>query len=153
MYSKQEASQLRQEFWTVFGQYMLPVLSSEGMKISWTNYKTGEKNIYFRMNADNKTASVAIELTHKDKDLQELYFEQFLQLKTLLHNTLNEEWEWRKFIYDDHGNIISRIYTEIKNVNIFNKNDWPQLISFFKKNMIALDEFWNNVKAIFEALR
>ncbi|MGN6618356.1 MAG: DUF4268 domain-containing protein, partial [Ilyomonas sp.] len=54
MYSKQEASQLRQEFWTVFGQYMLPVLSSEGMKISWTNYKTGEKNIYFRMNADNK---------------------------------------------------------------------------------------------------
>ncbi|MGN6617544.1 MAG: DUF4268 domain-containing protein [Ilyomonas sp.] len=56
-------------------------------------------------------------------------------------------------MYDDHGNIISRIYTEIKNVNIFNKNDWPQLISFFKKNMIALDEFWNNVKAIFEALR
>lgn len=153
MYSKQEASQLRQEFWTAFGQYMLPVLSSEGMKISWTNYKTGEKNIYFRMNVDNKTASVAIEITHKDKGLQEIYFEQFLQLKSLLHNALNEEWEWQKFVQDDNGNTISRIYTEIKNVNLFNKNDWPQLISFFKKNMIALDEFWDNAKDVFEALR
>jgi hypothetical protein len=40
MYPRNEAAQLKKEFWTVFGQYMAPVLSSEGEKISWGNYKT-----------------------------------------------------------------------------------------------------------------
>src|SRR5690349_18742723 len=95
MYSRQEASQLRQQFWTAFGQYMLPVLSSEEEKVNWINYRTGEKDIYFRMYADNKKASVAIELTHKDEGLQALYFEQFRELKNLLHDTLKEEWIWQ----------------------------------------------------------
>ena len=54
MYSKHEASQLRQEFWTPFGRYMQPVLSSEGERVNWINYKTGAKHIYFRMDAGTK---------------------------------------------------------------------------------------------------
>ena len=153
MYSKQEASQLRQEFWTAFGQYMSPVLSSEGEKANWINYKTGEKDIYFRMNADNKKASIGIELTHKDEGIQALYFEQFLQLKNLLHNALEEDWNWLLHTRDEHGKPISRIYTEINGVSIFKKEDWPQLISFFKPRIIALDEFWSTVKHAFEAMR
>src|SRR6476469_5425650 len=131
MYSKQEAAQLKQEFWTAFGQYMRPVLSSEGERINWINYKTGEKDIYFRMHADNRKASIAIELTHKDEGVQALYFEQFEQLKTLLYDALHEEWNWLLHTRDEHGKYISRIYTEIRNVNIFDKNHWPRLISFF----------------------
>jgi len=153
MYSKQEASQLRQEFWTAFGQYMSPVLSSEGGKINWINYKTGEKDIYFRMNADNKTASIAIELTHRDEDIQALYFEQFEQTKKLLHKALQEEWIWLLHTRNEHGKLISRIYTEIKNVSVFKKEDWTQLISFFKPRIIALDEFWSTAKYVFEAMR
>ena len=153
MYSKQETSQLRHEFWTAFGQYMSPVLSSEGEKINWMNYKTGEKDIYFRMNADNKKASIAIELTHKDEDIQALYFEQFDQLKKLLHNSLQEEWTWLLHIRNEHGKVISRIYTEIEQVSVFKKEDWPLLISFFKPRIIALDEFWSTAKYVFEAMR
>jgi hypothetical protein len=153
MYSKQEASQLRHEFWTAFGQYMSPVLSSEGEKINWMNYKTGEKDIYFRMNADNKKASIAIELTHKDEDIQALYFEQFDQLKKLLHNSLQEEWTWLLHIRNEHGKVISRIFTEIENISVFKKEDWPLLISFFKPRIIALDEFWSTAKYVFEAMR
>ena len=153
MYSKQEASQLRQEFWTAFGQYMTPVLSSEGEKTNWINYKTGEKDIYFRMNADNKKASIGIELTHKDEGIQALYFEQFQQLKNLLHNALEENWIWLLHARDDHGKRISRIYTEINGVSIFKREDWPQLISFFKPRIIALDEYWSTAKHAFEAMR
>ena len=153
MYSKQEATQLRQQFWTVFGQYMAPVLSAGGEKINWINYKTGEKNIYFRMHADNKSASIAVEITHKDEGIQALYFEQFRQLKTLLHDTLQEEWIWLVHTKDDDGKLISRIYKDINNVSVFKKSDWPQLISFFKQRIVALDEFWNTAKHIFEGLR
>src|SRR3982750_3698682 len=111
MYSKQEATKLKQQFWTAFGLYMSPVFSAEGEHINWINYKTGEKDIFFRMNADNKTASIAIELTHKDEALQELFFKQFEQLKTLLHSTLKEEWIWLLYTHDENGKTISSIYT------------------------------------------
>ncbi|RZK28608.1 MAG: DUF4268 domain-containing protein, partial [Hymenobacter sp.] len=46
MYSKAEATQLRQAFWTTFGQYMAPVPSAEGWPTNWINYKTGLKHVY-----------------------------------------------------------------------------------------------------------
>lgn len=153
MYSKQEASRLRQEFWTTFGQYMSPILSAEGEKINWINYKTGEKNIAFRMHADNKKSSIGIELNHKDSEIQQLYFEQFLQFKNLFDGTMQEDWNWQLQTHDEHGKIISRIYTEKNGVSIFQKQDWPELISFFKPRIIALDEFWSSVKYAFESLR
>lgn len=153
MYSKQEASQLRQEFWTTFGQYMNPILSTEGEKINWVNYKTGEKNISFRMHADNKKAIIAIELNHKDKDIQQIYFEQFHQFKNLFEDAVNEEWNWQLHWFDEHGKLISRIYKETTGLSIFQKQDWPDLISFFKLRIIALDEFWSQVKYAFESLR
>ena len=153
MYSKQEASLITQQFWTAFGKYMAPVLSAEGEEINWVNYKTGEKDIYFRMNADNKKASIGIELTHKDEGIQALYFEQFQQLKNLLHNALEENWNWLLHTRDENGKRISRIYTEINGVSVFKREDWPQLISFFKPRIIALDEFWSTAKYAFEAMR
>ncbi len=54
MFSKQDASKLKKEFWTAFGRYMKPVLSADGEKINWINYKTGEKDIVFKMDADSK---------------------------------------------------------------------------------------------------
>jgi hypothetical protein len=152
MYSKQEASQLRQEFWTTFGQYMNPIVSAEGEKINWINYKTGEKNISFRMYADNKKAIIAIELNHKDKDIQQIYFEQFLQFKKLFDDVVQENWEWQLHTHDEHGKLISRIFIEKAGISIFQKQDWPDLISFFKPRIIALDEFWSQVKYAFESL-
>ena len=153
MYSRQQASQLRQEFWTVFGQYMTPVLSAEGEKVNWGNYKTGEKDIYFKMQADNKTASIAIEITHKDAGIQQLYFEQFGDIKNIIENFLGEEWTWQLHTTNENGKLISRIYKEMNNVSIFNKEQWPLLISFFKPRIIALDDFWSSAKYGFEALR
>jgi hypothetical protein len=153
MYSKQEASQLRQEFRTTLGQYMRPILSAEGERVNWVNYKTGEKNISFRMQADNKKATIAIELTHKDKEIQQLYFEQFLQFKNLFDDAMNEDWNWQLHTYDEHGKLISKIFKEKIQVSIFQKKDWPELISFFKPRIIALDEFWSSAKYAFESLR
>ncbi len=153
MYTREEASRLRQAFWTTFGQYMSPVLSAEGTKVNWLNYKTGVKGVFFRMQADNKMAYIAIELSHKDVDIQELFFDQFTELKPVLHNYLREEWVWSLNITDEHGKTVSRIFTELQNVNVFNQACWPQLISFFKPRIIALDNFWADAKYSFDALK
>ena len=153
MYSKDEAAQLKQAFWTALGQYLAPVLSAEGEKVNWINYKTGEKGIQFKLQADNKKASISIEINHADEGIQQLYFEQFEQLKNMLHSSLGEEWTWVLYTTNGWGKKVSRIYTEIEAVSIFKKEDWPTLISFFKPRLIALDNFWSSAKYAFEALR
>lgn len=153
MYSREQASQLRQAFWTAFGQYIAPHPSADGYKINWSNYKTGLKHVYFRMQADKKTASIAIELAHPDPEIQELFFEQFMELKNLLHEYLGEEWEWELHTTNSEGKTISRIYKELPGVSVFNQDDWPALISFFKPRIIALDDFWSGAKYSFDELR
>jgi hypothetical protein len=153
MYSKAEASQLRQAFWTTFGQYMAPVPSAEGLPINWINYKTGLKHVYFRLHADGRRASIGLELTHPDAGVRELFFEQFLELKALLHEAVGESWRWEPEAADATGQPLSRIFTELHPANLFNRDDWPQLISFFKPRLMALDEFWSTAQYAFDALR
>jgi hypothetical protein len=132
---------------------MNPVLSSEGEKINWVNYKTGEKGIRFKMHADNKSAFIGIVITYKDVGVRELYFEQLLELKNIMESIIPEPWQWLLHSKDDSGQPISIVYDEINGVSIFKKEDWPRLISFFKPRIVALDEFWNRVKYSFEALK
>ena len=105
------------------------------------------------MHADNIGAAIAIELAHTDTDIQQLYFEQFQQLKKIFEATMNEQWQWQLHTTDEYGKTISRIFYELPGVSVFKREDWPRLISFFKPRIVALDEFWSNVKYSFEALR
>lgn len=152
MYSRQEASQIKQEFWTSFGQYMAPILSSEGEKINWVNYKTGQRQFSIRLTADNRQAGIYLELSHKDTILQQLYFEQLVALKHLLPHHEGLSWQWQLLVPNDQGRTVSRIFDQLYDVSIFRKEDWPGLISFFKQRIILLDEFWNRVKYGIEAI-
>lgn len=152
MYSKEEATRLRQQFWISFGQYMKPVPSASGSTVHWINYKTGVKQIFFKMDVDNKKAVISIQLAHPDTGIRHLIFNQFEEFKAMLSATLNEEWDWIQDATDEFGKTVSLITTELGNVNIYNQKHWPELISFFKPRIIALDEFWDNVKPVFEDL-
>jgi hypothetical protein len=153
MFKRDEASRLREEFWTAFGRYMSPVPSAEGMKINWINYRTTLKHVYFRMDANQDAATISISIEHKDAGIREVYFQQFEEFKTLLHDTLEEEWEWQLHARIGEEKVISRIYKELTDVSIFNKDQWPELISFFKPRIIALDRFWEDAKYSFDALK
>lgn len=153
MYSKEQASQLKQAFWTAFGQYIAPHLSAEGLRTNWVNYKTGIKNLHFKMQADKKSASIAIEMSHSDPGMQELMFEQFLEFKNILNASLNEEWEWQLHVQDENDRTLSRVVKILPGVSIFKQEDWPALISFFKPRIIALDEFWSDAKDSFDTFK
>ena len=74
MYSKREASLLRKNFWTQFGQYMRPLRGATGEPVNWLNYKTGARHIYFRLDAGVNQATIAIELRHPDASQQVVVF-------------------------------------------------------------------------------
>jgi hypothetical protein len=153
VFSRKEASEIRQAFWTAFGQYMLPVAGAEGGRVNWVNYKTGERDISFRMETGMRDAQIAIVIAHKDPGMRQIYYEQFVQLRKLLEQHTGEEWNWQPEYYDEYGVESSRIYTMRENLLVLRKTDWPALISFFKPRVIALDAFWSEAKYYFEALR
>jgi hypothetical protein len=150
MFTRDEASKIRQEFWTTFGRYMNPIRSSEGTKTNWINYHTRVKDLYFRMEADNKSASISISIEHTDPGIRELYFEQLRELHLVLRESVEEEWNWQRVTHDANGRPVSRVSQQILGVSIFNRADWPELISFFKPRIIALDAFWENARYSFE---
>jgi hypothetical protein len=145
MFSKQEATKLRKEFWTTLGQYLSPISSSEGEKINWINYKTGVKGLQFKMDADREKAFIGIVIIQPDLIKQQELFNQLQEVKNILHSELQEEWTWLPQVYEE-GKPTSKIYSEKTGVNVLKKEDWPELISFFKPRIMALDRFWNTVK-------
>jgi hypothetical protein len=152
MYSKEEATKLREQFWITFGRYMKPMPSANGLPINWVNYKTGVKHLFFRMDANQKQSIIAIAITHSDLSLRQLYFEQFESLKSLFAEAMGEEWHWELNTTNDFGAPLAQISKTLSGVSIYNQQDWPTLISFLKPRIIALDQFWEDVKPIFEAI-
>lgn len=150
MYSKEEAAKIRSEFWTSFGRYMQPVPSASGMPVNWMNYKTGVKSIRFLMDVDRKQAEVSVVLNAtgatKDKMIAVLN-----QMQEDLNASGNFEWlidhnftKWDK--------MHTRIFSFLPEVNIYRKELWPDIISFFKTSMIEIDHVWQQHKDILEML-
>ena len=152
MYSKEEASKLRQQFWITFGKYMKPIPSADGLPVNWINYKTGVKNVFFKMDIDQKSATISINITHQDEEIRELYFNQFRALKLLFADAVNEDWIWEQNLFNEYAIPFAQISFSYTGVSVFNQQSWPEIISFLKPRMIALDQFWSDVKPIFEAI-
>lgn len=127
-------------------------MSVRGPKVKWLNYKTGVKDIYFRLSADKRSASVAIEIQHKDAGLRELFYEQFEELQLLIHSTTETEWIWEREYYNEAGVPMCRIWVELEGANIYEKDDWGKIFRFFKKHLVALDEVWGDAIEIFQDL-
>lgn len=152
MYTREEASQIKQQFWTAFGKYMAPVLSAEGEKINWINYKTGVRLVHFKMDVSKEAAYIGIEITHKDTVAATQLYAQFLVLQANLEQSLGEKWHFDPLVEDEHGRAFSTIFCRLQGVNIYNQTTWPQIISFLKPRIINLDHFWSEHKMIFELM-
>ena len=152
MYSKEYKNEMKKLFYTSFGKYMSKNKSINDTKIKWLNYKTGVKDIYFRISLETKNALVYIELQHQDDGLRNLFFDQFLELKTVFTNTLGENWEWNRAQENNYGKKCARITTTLKELNLYNKETWAETFQFFEKHLLKIDEFWSEFKEVFKEL-
>lgn len=127
--------------------------SASGEEVNWINYKTGIKELYFKTDVDNKSARIAIEISLKDREMQELMFEQFEEYLPLFESTVGEDWIWYQSFFDENGKEISKIEIRLEKVSIFREENWPEIIGFLKENLLKLDEFWDMVRDSFEIFK
>lgn len=126
MFSKQEASTLRHQFWTTFGK---------SFPRKWLLYNTKIKGLSLKFEANKKVAMVCMDIAHPDQIATKLLYQQLDSLKTIF------ESEIPSIIYDEdyqleNGKTISRIYTSLNHkFNIHNKDTWKTCFEFFVDTM------------------
>ncbi|WP_298248191.1 DUF4268 domain-containing protein [uncultured Christiangramia sp.] len=135
MFSREEAKQIRQEFWTSFGKEF---------PHKWLLYDTKMKEIQLKFSFEHKVAQVSLDITDADELLRDYYFEKLLSLKTVLKDSYLPEIIFVKDYVLPEGKTVSRIYVEKEGVNIYNKKFWPEVKQFLAENMLKLEEFFDD---------
>ena len=133
MFSKEEALQIKKDFWIAF---------AEAYPRKWLLYNTKIKDVSFKFYVDNKKAQVLLDIEPKDEEKRKIYFEKVFSLKTILLEEYLEEAIFERNYYLESGKVISRIWVEKTDISINNKNNWEAIFEFFNTNMDAFERFF-----------
>jgi hypothetical protein len=134
MFSKEEAAQLRKEFWTSFGK---------SFPRKWLKYNTQIKGFSFKFVAERKHAMVVLDIEHPDEINNQLLFEQLQSIKTILTEQFLPEVIFDNNYELDSGKIIHRIYVPYpKKFSVYNKDSWRECFEFFVENMTQFELFF-----------
>ncbi len=148
MLSKEESKNIRQAFWEGFTKYSAPKRKRMGRPKTWVMQNTGIKAVDLKFHIDEKMASVSIDVVSKSIDSRVAYWNKFLGLKTLLDTEFNNELIWDDMFALETGKDIIRIAMIKEQVNIFDRNCWPDVYSFFFKQMIKFEDWLEYYKDI-----
>lgn len=132
MFSKQEAQQLKKDFWIAFGK---------SFPRKWILYDTKIKDFSFKFSVDSKKAEVSLDIEMKDEIFRNAYYEKIWSLEEMLKEYIGD-FQKEEFYELDNGKIISRIWVEKTGVSVFNKNTWQEIFEFFVEKMNAFELFF-----------
>lgn len=151
MLSKEEKKEINSQFFEGFKKHMKGTPSYGGSKPQWLNYRLGIKNFYLRLQVDQHGAKFCLDFQHKDEDIRSLLWDQLEEFKSLLEKALDREVIWTEIL---EGSTVPtfRIHTEIREVSFYQRSDWPQIYAFYKSQLVAFDEFWEDFSDPIKAL-
>ncbi len=144
MFSKEESTSLRKEFWTCFGK---------SFPRKWILYNTKIKGLSFKFVANRKNAMICLDIENPDKIANKILFEKILSLQTILKEEYLSE-----VIFDDsyrleNEKIIHRIYINYKDkFSIYNKNTWSSCYNFYVEVMPKFELFFLEYKDIINCI-
>lgn len=133
MYSKAESIKIKKEFWVEF---------AKAYPKKWLLYDTKIKDFSFKFYVDNKKAQVFIDIEMRDSEKRIQYFEKLESLKAILENEFIADLVFEKNVTLETGKVVSRVWVELQNVSLNNPKFWPQIFTFFNKNMLQFEMFY-----------
>lgn len=133
MYSKEEAKELKREFWTTF---------SQEYPRKWFLHNTKIKDFSFKFYLDNRRIEVLLAIENKDLELRKIYFQKIESLKTILKDEFLPDILFDEHFVLDNGKEISKIWVEKDDISFHNKNNWEEIYSFYYEKMDAFERFF-----------
>ena len=148
MYSKEEKKNIKIAFWEGFKTYSSPKRRKLGKNKNWVMQNTGIKAIDLKFDINNKMASVSLDVVSKSLDNKVAYWGKLLSLKTLLNDSFDRKVIWEEMFLLYSGKEIIRIGVIYQDVNIMDKACWDEVYEFFFKQMITLEDWFEEYKDI-----
>lgn len=133
MYSKEESQRIKREFWIQF---------AETYPRKWMLYDTKIKDFSFKFYVDNKKAQVLLDIEPKDDEKRKIYYEKVESLKAILLEDYLPDAIFERHYYLESGKEISRVWVDLPNVSVNNRNTWEEIFDFFNEKMTAFEIFF-----------
>lgn len=151
MYSREEIKKLHIDFWELFRKRceVHPVLQHK--KKNFILHRTKIRGVAFRFDVNRENAKVILELSHRNEDTRLKAYEIIERYKVIIEDGFEDGLTWEFYHQrEDSGQEVCRIFTSLDNVDIHNRNQWPDIYNFFIENMLRMEE---NFAQISEILR
>lgn len=87
-----------------------------------------------------------MDVEHTDLGARIALWEKIVSLKFILKDEYLPESSFEDSFLLDNGKEISRVYVELNEVSIHNKNTWQESMLFLSKHMKLLEEFFKEYK-------
>jgi len=146
MLTKDEEKQLRLQFWSEFDAYSMQRKKRARKPLKWIMNDTGIRQMKLKFDFDEKRASVGIDVETRNFDKRIDVFGKLERLKSKLEKAVGQELIWELDYILPNGKSISRVYVELENVCIYQKDKWPAVTDFFYKNMLSFEKVFREYK-------
>ncbi|ETN96126.1 DUF4268 domain-containing protein [Zhouia amylolytica] len=135
MFSREESKKIRQEFWISFGK---------SFPRKWILYNTKIKDFSFKFHFDTKKAIVSLDIEDDNLENRIKYYEKLESLKKVLTENYLPKAIYEDIYFLENGKEISRVYVQLDNVCIHNKNTWQETMVFLNETMQKFEEFYTD---------
>ncbi len=146
MFSKEEAKELREEFWDQFKRMSAGRRGRKKLPGNWMLDQTGIKALNLRFHVDREVAQVGIDLETRNMDKRIELFEKLESLKKLLEEAMELPLIWELEYIRENGKSVSRIYLQMEGVDIYKRDTWNEAHKFMFTNMMKLEAFFQEYR-------
>lgn len=149
MYSKEEIKKLHVDFWELFRKRceVHPMLQHK--KKNFILHRTKIRGVAFRFDVNRENAKVMLEIHHRSEDTRLKAYEIIERYKVILEEGFEKGLIWEFYHQrEDSGQEVCRIFIVLENVDIHNRNQWPDIYNFFIENMLRFEDNFSQISDI-----
>lgn len=150
MYTKEEAKQLKKEFWEGFGIYCSNIPALKRRKSKFMLYNTKMKGVELKFDASREGACVILEINHHDNAKRFELYEKFELYKPIMEKNFPEGLIWDFAFVRECGTEVCRIYTRKTGIDIHRRIQWIEFYEYLSGDMLKLEKAFRRVKEAIE---
>lgn len=142
MYTREEAKKIRETFWNQFKSWSAGKRSRKGKKGRWIMNDTGIRQLKLKFHFDDQFALAGIEIDTRNLEKRLELWEKMESLKPRLEEKADFTLQWEIEYRITEYRTVSRVYSILPGVNIYDRQSWKQVKAFLYERMTVFEEFF-----------
>ena len=145
MFSKEEAKELRLEFWRKLDNRTRRLPGQKGRNKTWIGDHTNIKGLDLRFDINREKAIVALEINKKQEEKRLELYERLEACKTIFEKSFGKPLTWNYMYEKPTGEQVCRVYVEME-ADLYEVEKWPPVSFFLIDNMMRMEKAFLEVK-------